>query len=146
MYLSPDYLFTLCKLAFLWKVFVDFISIYVPMSINFISLPRPHSCDLKLLLQSPPHFTIWLFHGCLKFLKPNSHTSWCTCLWLLTCWFSVTMAKSGTHHTSWKSLFLLFIYSHVHTLFGSFLHPAPLHHPSPTPLLSFRQVQFCPYH
>jgi energy-converting hydrogenase Eha subunit F len=31
----------------------------------------------------------------------------------------------------------LFIYSHVHTLFGSFLHPAPLPHPlppSPLPL------------
>jgi hypothetical protein len=25
----------------------------------------------------------------------------------------------------------LFIYSHVHTLFGSFLHPAPLPHPLP---------------
>jgi hypothetical protein len=31
-------------------------------------------------------------------------------------------------------IFFFFIYSHVHTLFGSFLHPAPLPHPSP-PLL-----------
>jgi hypothetical protein len=30
-------------------------------------------------------------------------------------------------------LLLLFICSHVHTLFGSFLHPAPLPHPSPLP-------------
>jgi hypothetical protein len=27
--------------------------------------------------------------------------------------------------------FFLFIYSHVHTLFGSFLHPVPLPHSSP---------------
>jgi hypothetical protein len=27
------------------------------------------------------------------------------------------------------SFFILFIYSHVHTLFGSFLPPAPLPHP-----------------
>jgi hypothetical protein len=28
---------------------------------------------------------------------------------------------------------VFFIYSHVHTLFGSFLHPVPLPHPSPLP-------------
>jgi hypothetical protein len=39
---------------------------------------------------------------------------------------------------------LLFIYSHVYTLFGSFLYPASLPHPFST--LSSRQVLFCPYH
>jgi hypothetical protein len=29
------------------------------------------------------------------------------------------------------NFFFLFIYSHVHTLFGSFLHPAPFPHPVP---------------
>jgi hypothetical protein len=39
----------------------------------------------------------------------------------------------------------LFIYSHVHTLFGSFLPPAPLPHPlSPSPLTSGQNL-LCPY-
>jgi hypothetical protein len=42
--------------------------------------------------------------------------------------------------------FLLFIYSHVHTLFGSFLPSALLYHPFPPSLLSSRQVLFCLYH
>jgi hypothetical protein len=43
-------------------------------------------------------------------------------------------------------LLLLFIYSHVHTLFGSFLPLTPLpHFLSPSPLSS-RQVLFCLYH
>jgi hypothetical protein len=42
--------------------------------------------------------------------------------------------------------FFLFFYSHVHTLFRSFLPPAPLPHPVfPSPLSS-RQVLFCLYH
>jgi uncharacterized membrane protein SpoIIM required for sporulation len=42
-------------------------------------------------------------------------------------------------------LFFLF-YSHVHTLFGSFLPPAPLPQPLPSSSLSCRQVVFCLYH
>jgi hypothetical protein len=38
---------------------------------------------------------------------------------------------------------LLFFYSHVHTLFGSFLPPAPLFHLLPPSPLSSRQVLFC---
>jgi hypothetical protein len=45
-----------------------------------------------------------------------------------------------------RELFFFFIYSHVHTLFGSFLPPAHLSHPSSPPRLSSRQVLFCPYH
>jgi hypothetical protein len=39
-------------------------------------------------------------------------------------------------------LFIYFIYSHVHTLFGSFLSPPPT---PPPPLLASRQNMFCPY-
>jgi hypothetical protein len=49
--------------------------------------------------------------------------------------------------TKYKAIFLLFIYSHVHTLFGSFLPPAsaPTLFPPPLPLqaepvLSFSSV------
>jgi hypothetical protein len=38
---------------------------------------------------------------------------------------------------------LLFFYSHVHTLFGSFLPPSPLPHHLPPSSLSSRQVLFC---
>jgi hypothetical protein len=41
--------------------------------------------------------------------------------------------------------FFLFIYSHVHTSFGSFLHPAPLPHISPFPSsVSGRSCSACP--
>jgi hypothetical protein len=42
-----------------------------------------------------------------------------------------------------KSVFFLFIYSHVDTSFGSFLPPPPP--PSPPLSLTSRQNLFCPY-
>jgi hypothetical protein len=41
--------------------------------------------------------------------------------------------------------FSLFIYSHVHTLFGPFLSPAPAPSLSSPTLLASRQNLFCPY-
>jgi hypothetical protein len=47
---------------------------------------------------------------------------------------------SSSQPSLFLNYFIFFIYSHVHTLFGSFLHPVP------PPRLSSRQVLFCPYH
>jgi hypothetical protein len=53
--------------------------------------------------------------------------------------FVVSCSSQRSTLNSFFLIFLLFIYSHVHTLFGSFLPPAPLPHLlTPSPLSSMQ--------
>jgi hypothetical protein len=90
----------------------------------------------------PPNCTLLLMHSVnflLKFLVSNCHPLFSlekcasSSLSLIPSYF----AWIPLHSSSF--FFFFFIYSHVHTLFGSFLLPAPLPPYSPFPLSS-RQV------
>jgi hypothetical protein len=90
----------------------------------------------------------WLLHLLYWLGKP-------TALWLPsfhqpthTLAFKCHLSQRGFRQISFVSFkiivfFKLFIYSHVHTLFGSFLPPAPLLHPLPHSSLTSRQNLFC---
>jgi hypothetical protein len=78
-----------------------------------------------------------------KFTVHRACTSWWICL-------GVSLATgcrlcSPVSVLPFQAVFFLlfFIYSHVHTLFGSVLPPAPTL--SPAFLLASRQILFCPY-
>jgi hypothetical protein len=131
--------FLIKKKNHLIQEYTIFLSFITKIKVNgwFIAL---HSV-LKFFL----HPKIKLFEGRLL--------SW---IFAISSSYAQTISQSFTSLTFNKCLFhalyskvrkcmdvLLFIYSHVHTLFGSFLYPAPLPHPFPSPLLSFRQVWFC---
>jgi hypothetical protein len=58
--------------------------------------------------------------------------------------FIIHLFVNMDKETALGILFIIIIfYSHVHTLFGSFLPPAPFFHPLPPYPLISRQVMFC---